>query len=105
MRIFTHTLESKMPDQIATELRFIVASARASGKELILITLRADQDARIQASLQKNLKAIKKEGRIDFFAGKDAFTKSTAEASYLINKFPQITEIIETDDFILIIKI
>lgn len=105
MRIFTHTLESKIPAQIATELRFVIASARASGNELISITTETDQDGRIHSALQKNLKTMKKEGRIDFFAGKEAFSKSTAEASYLINKFPQITELIETDNLILIIKI
>ena len=103
MKIFARTIESALPDQIATEIRFTVASARAGGYELI--SLKHDSEENNELALVKTLKAMKKEGKIDFFANADAFLQGSAEASYLVNKFPEIASIVESEEFFLIIKI
>ena len=106
MKIFEYVMESTLSDQVATEIRFIVASARAGGYELIsLKTKRDNVHESNEVALVKNLKAMKKESKIDFFANRDAFAHGSAEASYLINKFPQISTTVESEEFYLIIKI
>lgn len=105
MKIFKHTFESTVSQQIGTEIRFVIASARATDNELIYINLKSEVESRITDMLIKHLKNIKKQGKLDFFATKDAFVENNAEASYLINKFPKITESINYDSFFLIIKI
>ena len=106
MKIFAHTLECEIADEISTEIRFVIASARASGNDLISLKTKEESlDDKISLALIKNLKAIKKEGRIDFYADKSAFFSGKAEASYLLNKFPEITEYIDQVGFLLIIKI
>lgn len=105
MRIFTHTLESMIAEQIDTEIRFVVASARAGEKELVYFKVESKDELKVSTALLKCLKAMKKQGKIDFFADKNAFDIHTAEASYLINKFPEVTEIINPADCYIIVKI
>lgn len=104
MKIFTHTLENTAPEDIGTEIRFVIASARACGNELIYVKIESEIDGKVSTALLKHLKTIKKQGRIDFFAGKDAFADINREASYLINKFPDVVEYIGSDSSYFIIK-
>ena len=105
MKIFTHELESTLTDQLETEIRFVIASARATGNELISLKTKPESEAKTVAMLTKQLKSIKKQGTIDFFASKEAFSELNAEASYLINKFPEVTEYIGSEEFFVIVKI
>ena len=107
MKLFTHTIESDTQGQLLTEIRFTVASARANGNDLICFKVKADteKEGSVVSSTLKNLRALKREGKIDFFAGKDSFQKGTAEASYLKNKFPEVAELVDTEEFFLLIKI
>ena len=107
MKILKHIMKSAIAEQITTEIRFVVASARASGYELLSLYLenKDDNENKISTALLKCLRAMKKEGRIDFFASKEAFLDGRTEASYLINKFPEITEFIDREEIFLIIRI
>ncbi len=105
MKIFTHIVDSTIPSQIETEIRFIIASARSLGNEIVCLKTKGDAEFKIYAAIIKNLKAIKKQGKIDFFAEKEAFEQLSAEASYLLNKFPKITEYIDSESTSVIIKI
>ena len=105
MKIFVHELESTLADQLETEIRFVIASARAMGNELVLLKTKPEVDSKIVIALIKQLKIIKKQGIIDFSATKDAFSELNAEASYLINKFPEVTEHIGSEEFFVIVKI
>ena len=105
MRIFSHTLESLAADQIETEVRFVIASARATSNSLIHLTAEGEIDGKIYTDLQKLLKLIKKQGKIDFFASKEDFSDHSAKASYLMNKFPEVSDVIHSDHFFIIIKI
>jgi len=105
MKIFTHVMESSMAEQVDTELRFVIASARANGNELLHLKLDCEEDSKIALTLHKQLKTMKREGKIDFFADKEAFSTQNAQASYLINKFPKVTESIDSAIFFFIIKL
>lgn len=87
-------IDNVKPDKLMTELRFCIASARASGFELIrlgfLETEGASDDAKLEAAVFKKLRALKKEGVIQFFASSESFSKHTTEAIYLLNKYPEL---------------
>ena len=105
MRIFTHLLESTVSEQTDTEIRFVIASARALDKELINFKIKNEAEDNLKLIFIKHLKAVKKQGKIDFFATKEDFAEHKAEASYLINKFPEVSDIISTGDFGFIVKL
>ncbi len=107
MKLFTHTIESDVSSQIVTEIRFTVASARAGGNDLICLKLKSntEKEGSIASSSLKNLRILKREGKIDFFAGREAFENGTAEAGYLKNKFPEAADLVNTEQFFLLIKI
>ena len=102
MKICTHILKSAALEQIETELRFVIASARALGNELIYLKVESEDDSVLDTIILKQLKAIKRQGKIDFFADKNSFSSLNAEASYLTNKFPHITEHIDDSIFFII---
>ncbi len=106
MKVCTYTLENTAKELISTEIRFDIASARAGGYELLCInSKKTELDVKQIATVLKNLRMIKKEGKIDFFATAEDFEKGSEKASYLINKFPDITEFLSDRSFILIIKL
>lgn len=106
MTIFTHTLENESYDGIITEIRYIVATARANERELLSIKLdSSDKISKSLSMLIKALRLMKKEGKIDFFASIEDFALGNAEASYLMNKFPDITDKLDTEKSTFIIKV
>ena len=98
-------MESSLPEEVDTELRFVIASARATGNELLYLRAESEEDSKIGMTLHKHLKTMKREGKIDFFADRVAFSSQNAQASYLINKFPNVTECIDSAPFFFIIKL
>lgn len=107
MKLFTHIIESEAPSQIVTEIRFTVASARAGGNDLILLKIKSDtaKEGSVASLMLKNLKTLKKESKIDFFAGREDFENGTPEAGYLKNKFPDVAGLVNTEEFFLLIKL
>lgn len=107
MTVLSHILKGDAYEQILTEIRYLVASARANERELVSIELSYDISdiPKILSAVVKTLKMMKKEGKIDFFVSVDDFKLGTAESSYLINKFPNITEMLEERKTNFIIKL
>ena len=81
-------------DKLMTELRFSIASARASGFELVRLGFSeaegVSNDAKLEAAVVKKLRILKKEGVVQFFANNESFSKHTTEAIYLLNKYPEL---------------
>ena len=94
MKIKIHNIESENAQGIATEIMFEVASARASKTELLQLLIR-DKDSRLTAKLRsaaiRVLKEMKSRGAVQFFATGESFEKSTTEAKFLVNKYPEIS--------------
>ena len=105
MKVYAYDLQSDSTDQMSTELRYVIATARAGGDELIRINVLMENADRAGAALLKLLKSLKREGKIDFFADRSAFESGSREASYLINKFSDITEFCKSESFYLVIKL
>ena len=107
MKILTHNLVNLSQNLLETEIRFYIASARASGDFLIAFYPCEDEEGSQSQKnfVQKELKTMKKEGRIDFFADASAFKNGSAEASYLKNKFPGIEEFALENKLFFIVKL
>jgi hypothetical protein len=105
MKIFNCALNNDAQDTLNTEIRFNVASARASGCEFVCLeTYNADKD-KILATTAKILQAMKKEGKIDFFATRLDFESNNAKAGYLSNKIANVFEIMSNNNLLLIVKL
>lgn len=77
--------------ELNTELRFIFASARVDGVELLRLDLPdfdIDKDgARINSCLIKVLRTLKKEDVIEFYVNRESFSVNSTEAIFLQNKY------------------
>ena len=90
-------LNGKEQDSLLTELLFEIAVARADGVQLVRFNL-APADEQIEEKqikrtvdkLIKQLKKMKSEGRIQFYATESDFLDSTTKANFLVNKYPSV---------------
>lgn len=105
MKIYFCDLQSEAVDQMSTELRYVIATARAAGDELIAINRKDQRTAKGDLALRKLLNSLKREGKIDFYADRESFENNSREASYLMNKFLDIAQLIESERFLLLIKL
>ena len=88
------TLRACLPEHMATEIMYEIASARADGAELFRINISANESDGViykkrYSSLVRLLKGMKDDGRIQFFATEDSFASMNTEAIFLHNKYPQ----------------
>lgn len=78
----------------SVELRFIIASERAGGAELLRIDipfLENEKDhIKLMSSISKLLKQMKEERLIQFFATKKSFSSASTESQFLLNKYPSV---------------
>ena len=84
------------------EVRFAVASARASSDEILRVELEIDDNEKSRAkrisNLTKILKQLKEEKLIQFFASKNSFSDSSTEAKFLLNKYPELFKSIDIEN-------
>ncbi len=76
--------------ELNTEIRYLIASARVDGIELIefsfAVTDEVDRD-RIQHIIIKIARAMKRSGEIEFYLKSTDVFGDTTEASFLMNKY------------------
>lgn len=81
-------LTGKMKRELDTEIRFLCASARADGAELICFAISEDSGGKGHvASVKSVLSAMKKENLIHFYVTADRLDGRTVEADFLSNKY------------------
>ena len=91
-------------DTLLTEIMFEIASCRADGYEVVCLNLHfLCEDAPSTATkskdaVTKGLKGMKQKGLIQFFASNKSFANGATEASFLINKYPELLNDIENHD-------
>ena len=77
--------------ELNTELRFLFASARVQGNELVKIllptTAEEKENARINGCVIKVLRTLKKENVIQFYVNREGFLANSTEAIFLLNKY------------------
>ena len=92
-------LEHMDLEHLMTELRFNVAAARAEKVELVMLELATEDERsrrRRYTSVLFRLRQLKRDGVIQFFASESDFADLTTEADYLLNKYPELTEVAST---------
>ena len=86
-------VEYMKPNKLVTELRFDIATARAAGFRLVRLALSpsdASVRSRLLTAVTRKLSSMKKEGAIQFFATQKSFEEHATEATYLLNKYPEL---------------
>lgn len=87
----SHALLGNCRSELNTEMRFLFASAKVDGEELVRLVLPFCDDekenSRISGSVIKVLRTLKKEGVIQFYVNKEGFAAVSMEASFLLNKY------------------
>ena len=85
-----YELIGKSKKELDTEIRFICASARVEGAELIYLYTKAYEENKSTASSVKVvLGAMKRAGLIQFYVSADRLAGRTVEADFLNNKYGQ----------------
>jgi hypothetical protein len=78
-------------NELDTEMRFLFASAKVDGEELIRLILPVTEDekenSRINGCVIKVLRTLKKESVIQFYVNREGFVAASTEASFLLNKY------------------
>ena len=88
----SYILNGLSRSELNTELRFIFASARVDGAQIVRLEITQSDDGeldRISGSVIKLLRSLKKEGSIEFYANDESFRANSTEAIFLLNKYSQ----------------
>ena len=77
-----------------TEIKFAIASARADKVEILRFDINREEEEFFKTynSVLRILKRMKSVGQIQFLATPRSFSESSAEAEFLINKYPAYME-------------
>lgn len=77
--------------ELNTELRFLIASAKVDGVELLRLDPLTCEDEkeneRIAGCIIKVLRTLKKESVIEFYVNREGFSANSTEAIFLLNKY------------------
>lgn len=92
MKICDYRLNGINQNEISTEIKFILASARFDGAELLRFvyeTNETDREARrLHNIVIRVLRSLRARKSIQFFVFPEDFTEETTEAAFLLNKYP-----------------
>lgn len=95
--------------ELNTELRFLFASAKVDGEEVVRLRLPLTddekEDARIIGCSIKVLRTLKKENVIQFYVNREGFAAGSTEASFLLNKYGQFIQNRTNDSALIYVKI
>ena len=105
MNLKMHNLRSKTRVRIENEVLFEVASARSLGIELLRLDISDAEGERFRGYVEKNLRSLKRNGRIQLFILASALSGDSTEAEYLKNKYPSIVDEVGEGEFSFVIKI
>ena len=103
----SYILQGKCRAELNTEMRFLFASARVDGLELVRLDVPSYGDERecdrINSCVIKVLRTLKKENVIEFYANKESFAANSTEASFLMNKYGElISESVELSSYVFV---
>lgn len=89
--ISSFSLTGNCRNELNIEMRFLIASAKVDGEELIRMVLplteNEKENLRINGCVIKVLRTLKKENVIQFYVNKESFAAASTEASFLLNKY------------------
>lgn len=106
MIFIKYNLTGKAKRELDTEIRFLCASARADGAELVCFAIDEDSDNKGHVSSVKSiLSAMKKENLIQFFVTGDRLDGRTVEADFLSNKYGEYIASSDDGNFKVYVKL
>ena len=94
-------LTGNKPTELDTEIRFSIASLRASGEELVRFDIRSESDTTPRSAL-KILRRMKSEGAVQAVASRESFALEDTEARYINNKYGQTLGEIPEFEFVFV---
>ena len=93
MKICSYNLCGSNQSEISTEIKFLLASARFDGVELMRFVYKTNETDREAKRLYnitlKVLRSLRARKSIQFFVLPESFAESTTEAEFLLNKYPE----------------
>ena len=89
MNLVTYTVTGTTRELIKTEIMFFIASAKATGQDLIKLELEEKQFD----TVTRILRSAKRGRMIQLFILSDSLEDKTTEVEYLKNKYPNIERI------------
>lgn len=95
MRLAIHEIEYRDTSSLSSEIEFAVACDRVEGKDLINIRLKNQNSvSKFVSASSKLLRAMKRDGIIQLFVFEsDLQDTEKMETVYLLNKFPDLSEV------------
>ena len=85
--VFTSfTLEGETTREIDTEIKYMIASARTDGAELVSFR----SGGEVFATVLKILRGLKKSGAVQFFVVADELLSGGRESEFLLNKYGEL---------------
>ena len=103
MTIKEAVMNCRAGETFNTELLYTIASARAQGNDFLKLVLAAETKEYVQ--LQKQLKVLKKQGKVQIYIVAHEFYGASKEARYLRNKYPTLSEFCTDGETNMIIKL
>ena len=92
MKYLNVTLSGKSINELETEMRYHIASARIDEVRLVRFDLILDADEigkRINGCALRVLRSLKKSGVIQYFSDASGLQKSSTEAQFILNKYSE----------------
>ena len=107
MEVAVHRIEYKDSKTLFTELHFVIACDRISHKDLINVRLANENAAEtFRNSATRILKAMKRDGTIKLFVFEsDINNTEKTEVVYLLNKFPELSDITDENPNSIFVKL
>lgn len=101
-----YVLSGECQADLNTEIRYLLAAARVDGLDLVRLDFpKGDSEkdsSRIACCVIKVMRAVKRDGCIQFYVNKEGFAQGSTEASYLMNKFSTYIDFDEGDNYLYI---
>ena len=107
MSFITYDIKSSCKEDLKTEIIYTVKGAYVANQGIVVLRFVADMDWEIwRERITKIFKALKRQRMIEFFAqASELESGETMEAVYLLNKYPDITETVDTKGRCIIVKL
>ena len=85
------TLSGNNTVELDTEIKFNIAAARVDGVELVRLSIASIDDERecdrLRSCATKVLRALRREGAIQFFVENSSLSDGSTESMFLFNKY------------------
>ncbi len=87
-------LTAKRPETLKNEIYYYMAFTKSLGEDIYKLyppkAENQEDSSKIKDNIQRILRRMKRDKKIDFYTSEQGFKNSEVEAEYLINKYPAL---------------